>query len=96
MDSFVSLEHHKTKRREGEEGRVSRHVLKGRTRFNITETPGWKENKHGDIRKWDWSVHETLQGWGSTPYVSNIWAFCRKFRSDVSGVCPLGKIKRLH
>lgn len=31
----------------------------------------------------------TLHGCGSTPYVSSIWAFCRKFRSDVSGVCPL-------
>lgn len=30
-----------------------------------------------------------MHGWGSTPYVSSIWAFCRKFRSDVSGVCPL-------
>lgn len=32
---------------------------------------------------------QTLHGCGSTPYVSSIWAFCRKFRSDVSGVCPL-------
>ena len=32
----------------------------------------------------------TLQGWGSTPYVSSSWAFCRKFSSDSSGVCPLG------
>lgn len=32
---------------------------------------------------------KTLHGWGSTPYVSSIWALCRKFRSDVSGVCPL-------
>lgn len=43
MDSFVSLEHHKTKRREGEEGRVSRHILGGRTRFNMTETLKRKE-----------------------------------------------------
>lgn len=43
MDSFVSLEHHKTKRCEGEEGWVSRHILKGRTRFNMTETLKRKE-----------------------------------------------------
>lgn len=38
MDSFVSLEHHKTKRGEGEEGRVPRHVLEGRTGFHVTAT----------------------------------------------------------
>lgn len=43
VDSFVSLEHHKSKRREGEEGRVSRHILEGRTRFNMTETLKRKE-----------------------------------------------------
>lgn len=43
MDSFVSLEHHKTKRCEGEEGRVSRHILKGRTCFNMTENLKQKE-----------------------------------------------------
>lgn len=34
-------------------------------------------------------LQNTLHGCGSTPYVSSIWAFWRKFRSDVSGVCPL-------
>lgn len=40
-------------------------------------------------------VKRTLHGWGSTPYVSNIWAFWRKLSSDVSGVWPLrGKVKQ--
>lgn len=43
MDSFVSLEHHETKGREGEEGRIPRHVLKGRTRFNMAEILERKE-----------------------------------------------------
>lgn len=38
---------------------------------------------------WPSSVQPTLHGWGSTPYVSNIWAFWRKLSSDVSGVWPL-------
>lgn len=42
---------------------------------------GWAE--------WPSSVQPTLHGWGSTPYVSNIWAFWRKLSSDVSGVWPL-------
>lgn len=33
MDSFVSLEHHKPERGEGEEGRVPGHVLEGRRGF---------------------------------------------------------------
>lgn len=42
---------------------------------------GWAE--------WPSSVQPTLHGWGSTPNVSNIWAFWRKLSSDVSGVWPL-------
>lgn len=34
-------------------------------------------------------VITTLHGWGSTPYVSSLWAFWRKFISDVSGLWPL-------
>ena len=28
----------------------------------------------------------TLHGWGSTPYVSNVCAFLKKFSSEVAGV----------
>lgn len=43
MDSFVSLEHHKTKWGKGEEGRIPRHILEGRTHFNMTATLKQKE-----------------------------------------------------
>lgn len=47
MDSFVSLEHHKTKWGEGEEGRIPRHILEGRTRLNMTVTLKGKEAGSG-------------------------------------------------
>lgn len=47
-----------------------------------------KESKIVILKK----CHPTLHGCGSTPYVSSIWAFCRKFRSDISGFCPLREI----
>lgn len=52
---------------------------------------GKKGSLNENVLNWSSSVWElaTLHGWGSTPYVSSIWAFWRKFSSDVSGVWPL-------
>lgn len=36
-----------------------------------------------------WLLVLTLQGCGSTPYVSRVWAFLKKFSSEVSGLWPL-------
>ena len=108
MNSLVSLKHHKTKRCEGEEGRVPRHVLKGNLEKKKKRENIWTQINHKSnmfccdvkVRSNTFFVlsrnsaavlkKKTLHGCGSTPYVSSIWAFCRKFRSDVSGVCPLG------
>lgn len=43
----------------------------------------------GGAAQWGLPGALTLQGWGSTPYVSRVCAFLRKFSSEVAGVCPL-------
>lgn len=50
MDSFVSLEHHKTKWGKGEEGRIPRNILEGRAHFNMTATLKLKEAGAGTSR----------------------------------------------
>lgn len=101
MNSLVSLKDHKAKWCECEESWIPRYILKETNNprhkhnstacFNIQGIFLFTDvNVNLEIAKQCLKKHyPTLHGCGSTPYVSSIWAFCRKFRSDVSGVCPL-------
>lgn len=51
--------------------------------------PRCKRRKAAAVRERMGPPQCTLQGCGSTPYVSKVCAFLRKFSSAVAGVCPL-------
>lgn len=56
--------------------------------------PPCRRRKAAAVRQRTGTPLCTLQGCGSTPYVSKVCAFLRKFSSAIAGVCPLEEKKR--